>query len=180
MKNAFIQFSNLQVFILLWSVLLSTICISENVPTKYYTHAFHTSITKIEQNVKEKTFEVSIRVFTDDLETALSKEQGHKQVRIENNDKNDVFVDRYIKKVFKVFMPNGKPIAYQYIGKELEKEATWIYIEIPNTQSVSKYKIRNSVLLDIYEDQVNIVNISENGQKKSFIYNVKEQIHGIE
>ena len=63
-------------------------------------HDFHTSITRMDYNAKEKSFEVSIRVFTDDLEKVLSKENGGQKFVVVNNDKNDTFVEKYIRKHF--------------------------------------------------------------------------------
>jgi hypothetical protein len=61
-----------------------------------HAHDFHTSITRLEYNAKEKTFEVSIRLFTDDLEKGLSKANNGQKIVVLNNDKNDGLVERYV------------------------------------------------------------------------------------
>ena len=143
-------------------------------------HAFHTSITQIDFNAKEKTLEVSIRVFTDDLENTLSKENKGQRFRIENNDKNDPFVERYIRQHFKLSSPKGQLRAYTYIGKENEADATWVYIEIPLQEATLQgFTLQQDVLMDVFDDQVNIVNITQSGERKSYIYNVKKTVQAL-
>ena len=59
-------------------------------------HAFHTSLTQIDFNQKEKSLEISIRVFTDDFETVLTKINGGQKIIIAANDKNDAIINKYI------------------------------------------------------------------------------------
>ena len=140
-------------------------------------HAIHASITQIDHNAKEKTLEVSVRIFTDDLETVLGLENAGQRFRIENGDKNDAAVERYLRKVFKIANPKGKVWPYKYIGKENEADATWVYVEFPLTEAPTGCKLQQQVLLDVFDDQVNIVNLTYQGEKKSYLFNIKTKEH---
>lgn len=142
-------------------------------------HAFHTSITRMDYNAKEKTFELSIRVFTDDLETALTKENGGKKVVVVNNDKNDALVEHYIKKCFVLTNAQKQKKTASYIGKEQEGDATWIYIEFPAHDGIAGLTIQNSILHDFFDDQTNLVNINYLSNKKSFIFKKDDNIHAL-
>ena len=149
-------------------------------PLPFAVHDFHTSITEMRYNVKSKTFEISLRVFTDDLEKVLLVNNQNKKFLVENNDKNDPFVETYVKKHFVVInTKNQKPII-NYIGKEKEGEATWIYLEMPVSESINGSKIQNNVLIDMFDDQTNIVNIFVNNEKKSYLFNVKNRVFVVE
>jgi hypothetical protein len=143
-------------------------------------HDFHTSLTEMRYNTKSKTFEISLRVFTDDLEKVLSATNQNKKFLVENNDKNDPFVETYIKKHFVVVNAKNQKPVINYIGKEKEGEATWIYLEMPVNESINGSKIQNNVLIDMFEDQTNILNIFVQNQKKSYLYNVKNRIFVVE
>ncbi len=143
-------------------------------------HDFHTSLTEMRYNVKSKTFEISVRVFTDDLQKVLSETNQNKKFLVENNDKNDLFVEAYIKKHFVVVNPKNQKTIINYIGKEKEGEATWIYLEMPVNESINGSKIQNNVLIDMFEDQTNILNIFIQNQKKSYLYNVKNRVFVVE
>jgi hypothetical protein len=143
-------------------------------------HDFHTSLTEMRYNTKSKTFEISLRVFTDDLEKVLSATNQNKKFLVENNDKNDPFVEAYIKKHFVVVNTKNQKPTINYIGKEKEGEATWIYLEMPVNESINGSKIQNNVLIDMFEDQTNILNIFVQNQKKSYLYNVKNRFFVVE
>ena len=148
--------------------------------TSLNAHAFHTSITRMDYNAKEKSFELSIRVFTDDLEKALSAENGGKKISVVNNDKNDGIVESYIRKCFSILNPQKQKRAFSYIGKEQEADATWIYIEFPCKDGVGGLSIQNTILHDFFNDQINLVNINYLATKKSFIFKKSENIHALE
>ena len=145
-----------------------------------YLHAFHTSITEMRYNPKEKAFEISLRIFTDDLEKTLSTYNKNKKIVIENNDKNDIFIEQYIRKHFVITTPRNQKLNYQYVGKEKEGEAMWIYLEMPLNESLKGSKIQNDVLIDMFEDQTNIVNIFMNNDKKSYLYDAKNRVFMVE
>lgn len=139
-------------------------------------HDFHTSITRMDYNAKEKSFEVSIRVFTDDLESVLSKENGGQKFSVLNNDKNDPYVEKYIRKHFAIVTTAKQKKPYLYIGKEQEADATWIYVEIPCSEAITGFSLQNSIMLDVFDDQVNLVNFNYQGQKKSYIFKNEDKV----
>jgi hypothetical protein len=153
-------------------------------PTTYdlrlSTHAFHTSITEMRYNSKQKSFEISLRVFTDDLEKTLSLNNQNKKFVIENTDKNDLFIEQYVRKHFVITTPKNQRSIYQYVGKEKEGDATWIYLEMPVNEPIKGSKIQNSVLMDSFEDQTNIVNIFVNNEKKSYLFTIKNKVFVVE
>lgn len=139
-------------------------------------HDFHTSITRMDYNTKEKSFEISIRVFTDDFEKALSKDNGGQKFVVNNNDKNDALVEKYIRKHFALLNAAKQKKAYSYIGKEQEADATWIYIEIPCAEALTGFSLQNTTMHDLFEDQINLVNLNYQGQKKSYIFKKDENL----
>ncbi|MEA5404068.1 DUF6702 family protein [Arcicella sp. DC2W] len=170
-----VKMSNLGRFLLLGIIILSS---SFKLSNNAF-HAFHTSLTEMRYNAKSKGFEVSLRVFTDDLEKVLSHDNQNKKIVIENNDKNDALVEQYVKKHFMLVNSKNQLKAIQYIGKEKEGDATWIYLELPINEAISGLKLKNDVLIDMFEDQTNIVNVFVKEEKTSFIFNAKTKIFSI-
>jgi hypothetical protein len=168
-------------FLVLGMVLfISTSLRTQNSKLETLAHDFHTSITEMRYNPKEKSFEISLRVFTDDLEKALSATHQNKKFIVDNNDKNDSFVEAYVKRHFVVTNSKNQKPNINYIGKEKEGDATWIYLEMPVNEGISGSKIQNNVLIDMFEDQTNIVNIFVQNQKKSYLFTLKNQVFVIE
>jgi hypothetical protein len=140
-------------------------------------HEYHVSVTHMQFNPAQKSFEVSIRVFTDDLEQGLSQSNGNQRFVVKNNDKNDPFVEKYIRKGFVLTDIQKRPVPMQYVGKEQEEDATWIYLEIPFQGKPEGYYLQNSTLMEVFEDQVNMTNIKLVSDKKTLLYKKGQTIH---
>lgn len=133
-------------------------------------HPVHTSVTQMQYNAAEKTFEVSLRVFTDDLEEALGKENNNQRVRLNDKDANGPLVEGYIRKHFGLTNASRQRKPFRYLGKEQEMEATWIYVEVPYSEPLEGSVLQQSLLTEVFDDQVNLVNVSYLTQKKTVLF----------
>jgi hypothetical protein len=137
-------------------------------------HAFHTSLTEIQYNAKEKSLEISIRMFTDDLEVALTKANNGQKVMIGGkNDNSEAILSKYIQQHFAIVTPQKQKKALTVLGKELEGDATWVYVEIPNSQDLKGHILYNNVMQEVFDDQSNLVNFFYLGNKKTYLFNAK-------
>ncbi len=132
-------------------------------------HDFHASVTQMQYNPKEKSFEISMRIFTDDFEKALSAASGSK-VKLDANDKNDPLIEKYILSHFTYVNPQKQPKPVKYVGHEIEADANWLYLEMPYTEPFRGGLLKQNVLMELFDDQVNMVNIQYQGQKKTFVF----------
>jgi hypothetical protein len=105
-----------------------------------------------------------MKIFTDDLEYGITGSRdfyglGTKKEPVEA----DSLLWSYILKNFMVSV-NGEPVNYIYVGKEVELDVTWIYIEIGDISGFGNIEITNKMLTELFRDQVNIVNVNYNGE----------------
>jgi hypothetical protein len=131
-------------------------------------HPFYIAVTEINLNTSDKTLEVSCKMFADDLEQVIEK-NNHTQLDI-TSDKDKVKFDSYIPGYVKNHLSlsvDGKPMALSYIGFEKEKESAYCYFQCENISSLKKIDIHNSILHDYTSDQVNIIHVSINGKRQS-------------
>lgn len=131
-------------------------------------HPFHVSVVEIEHNAGEKTLEISCKIFTDDFETTLAK--NYKAKVDLTNPPNKAAMDSLVKKYLFSHLSlkaNGKPVVFNYIGFENENEAAYGYLQIDNITSLSKLEITNTIMYDRFDDQVNIMHVKVNGNRKS-------------
>ncbi len=141
-------------------------------------HDFHTSLTEIQYNAKEKSLEVSIRIFTDDFESALTKlNSGQKVVINGATDKANPLIEKYIQQHFVILNAQKQKKGFNFIGKELEGEATWVYIEFANCENIlsQPHILQNTILLDMFDDQSNLVNLFFGKVKKTMLFNAKSK-----
>lgn len=123
-------------------------------------HEFYVSITEIRYNSGTERFEVSMRIFPDDLDRALLERSGiHTQLATElEHEKADSLLRVYLLEDFSLEV-NGSILELNYLGKEPESNAVWCYLEsskIPDPQSI---KVQNILLTEYFPDQVNIIQV---------------------
>lgn len=127
-------------------------------------HPFFVSMTEIVHRPKEKQLEISVRIFTDDLEKALAKECGCKVDLIDpkKHDQMEILLHQYLDKVLAIKV-EGKSIKPVWIGFEKEEESTWSYLEVKDVASVSGLEVENRILHQTQPKQVNLVRFKKEG-----------------
>ncbi len=141
-------------------------------------HDFHASVTQMQYDAKEKTFEISIRIFTDDFEKALSASSNSK-IQLAANDKYDPLIEKYVQSHFSYLNPQKQTKAIKYIGHEIEADANWVYLEMPYTEPFKGGLLKQNALMELFDDQVNMVNIQYQGQKKTFVFRKNQPTQAI-
>lgn len=153
---------------LLLSLITAGFVLNSGFREKEGLHPFHVSVIEINHNAADKTLEISCKIFTDDFEKTLAKNYNTKVDLINPPDKNamDTLVKKYLYSHLSI-KANGKPVMLNYIGFENDKEAAYGYIEVSNVPSVSKIDIGTNIMYDMFDDQVNIMHVIVNGERKS-------------
>jgi len=131
-------------------------------------HPFYIAVTEINLNTSDKTLEVSCKMFADDLEQIIEK-NNHTQLDIsadKDKSKFDSYIPAYVKSHLNLSV-DGKAIDLSYIGFEKEKESAYCYFQAENISSVKKIDINNSILHDFTSDQINIIHVIVNGKRQS-------------
>ena len=131
-------------------------------------HPFYVSVTEINHNSKDKTLEISCKIFTNDFETALEKASGNKVDLSAPKDKAalDKIISSYITQHLQLKV-DGKSVAMQFVGSEKEAEATWNYFQVNDIPSLKKIDITNTVLYESFEAEINIIHVVVNGNRQS-------------
>jgi hypothetical protein len=132
-------------------------------------HPFYVSVTEINHNAKDKTLEISCKIFVDDMEEVLKKNYN-KPVDLGNGkqqQQNDQFISDYIGKRFAMII-DGKAVKFTYIGFEKDKESVYCYFEVPNINGLKKVDLTNALLQDLNKEQINIMHVVINGNRKSY------------
>lgn len=132
-----------------------------------FLHPFHVSINEISYNGKEKSIEITKKIFTDNLELAL-KNSGYTLYINKNNDINiKNAIHEYLKDKFHVSI-NGTRQQMEFIGYEIEEDAVWCYFQIQKIKAIKNATIFDATLLETYSDQVNLVHFTHNLKVESF------------
>ena len=130
-------------------------------------HPVYVSNTEIDYKENEKKIEIAVRVFCEDLQTALSDMKGKSiEIGTEREHKN---ATKYIVEYFKkhlVFEINGKKREYTYVQREVVKEdfySMWVLLKIEKLKRVKSIVLKNDLLIDLHATQQNIISFKRAG-----------------
>jgi hypothetical protein len=131
-------------------------------------HPFYVSVTEINHNSKNKTIEISSKIFFDDLEHDIEKENKISFDIIKPIDKVKVnaLIANYVKKHL-ILKIDGKVYALNFVGYEIQGEAAWCYFEIPKINKISTIEINNNILHQLHAEQINMLNVTVAGKRQS-------------
>jgi hypothetical protein len=132
-------------------------------------HPFHSSVGECIYNAKEKTWEISIRLFQDDLEQGLSAFTGTRFV-FQEGPQTDKVLDAYLRKHLGVQVNQQLTTPYRYLGWEAVKDVIWVYVEIPTEQNLKGMFWENSLLADTFPDQTNLFHVARGEHKQSYLF----------
>lgn len=137
-------------------------------------HEFHVSRARIEYAEDAQEWQISLHVFIDDLEKALA-EKGSSDLFLgtaRESAKADEYLESYVRRYFKLY--NGEQeLQWQWLGKETSDDLTafWIYLYISNARPDQPLKVQNKILLDMYSDQQNMVQVrGAKGNLKNYLF----------
>jgi hypothetical protein len=131
-------------------------------------HPLYITVTEISHNAKDRTLEVSCKIFTNDFETVLGKLTTAKVDLTTPKDKKavDKLIADYVEKHLQVKI-DGKTAVLHFVGSENQQEATWSYYQANDIPALKKIEITNSLLYDGFDQEINIMHITVGGQRKS-------------
>ena len=131
-------------------------------------HPFYISVTEIKHNERNKSLEISSKVFYDDLEAVLEKDY---KMRIDilnppDRKKVDAVIADYFSKHLQITV-NQKKVNLQYLGYQIEEEAAWCYFEVPKVVNANKLLIINNILFKEHPEQINMLHVIVKGKRES-------------
>jgi len=131
-------------------------------------HPIFMSVTEIEHNAKDKTLEISCKIFTDDLEKTLRQVYKTSVDLINPKDKAAMnkLVSDYVQKHLSITV-DGKKTTLQFIGYEQQEEGILSYYQVNNIPAVNKIDITNNILYEYKKEQIDIIHVTVAGNRKS-------------
>ncbi len=138
-------------------------------------HPFYVSICQVNYNQQNQSLEISVKIFVDDLLVALS-EEGHEKLYI-GEDKENEHTDEYIFNYLtdKIhFSVNENEVQANFVGKEMEKDVVWTYLEINDIAQLNDIEVSCNLLTDVFSDQSNIIQVNKNGKIKNLLLSKRD------
>jgi hypothetical protein len=139
------------------------------VATAFAAHKYYTSLAQVEYNAGEKSVEITLRIFADDLELALTRRAGSK-VRLDRTKDADRLVLAYLRETFEIRNRDGETKALKWVGMELRSGVAWLYVEAEMPEGLAGARLRDHVLFDLFVEQVNTVSVRYPGARGDLVF----------
>ncbi len=140
----------------------------DGIPYKSIAHPFFVSVTELNHNEKDKTVEISCKMFAEDFENTFRTQY---KINIDiTHPKDTKLIEKYVYEYLQKHLQlkiNGKAVTFQFIGYEKEEEALWGYLQVNNIPAVKKIELTNNILYESYNTQISIMHASVGGSRKS-------------
>ncbi|HEA29313.1 MAG TPA: peptidase E [Leeuwenhoekiella sp.] len=133
-------------------------------------HKFYLSVTQVEFVPEEHSVQVITRLFYDDLQKAL-QERYDSSIRVEKSydqKKLNAFINKYIQQKFKLKI-NGNPAQLHYLGHKDENDYVVCFLETTDINEVKSLEIENTLLMDAFTEQKNVIHTQVGDTHKSFM-----------
>ncbi len=136
-------------------------------PSPASAHEFYVSITRVKWHADEHRLDITVRIFTDDLEEAIVAEGGPRlrlwtgQAHVDR----DLHVADYLASRL-AFRINGAEGKLVYAGMEDALDATACLVQITDVDRVETIEVENRILIDLYDTQANVMRFEIGGEKK--------------
>ncbi|HEY0458328.1 MAG TPA: DUF6702 family protein [Pyrinomonadaceae bacterium] len=127
-------------------------------------HTYHTSLTRMDYNAKEKNIEISVQLFIHDVVPMLER-RLKKRVDIEKTTEVDGEIFKYLSETFVFQNKKGEAQKLKWVGKEFENDMVYVYCEIPFEESTEGTRLQNTIFFESYAEQTNLV-VAHFGEKK--------------
>jgi len=136
-------------------------------------HPIHVSVTSIEISTGGKEIFVAQKMYTDDF-SLLFHHLYEKKIRPEANkdfttDELEL-INKYISAVF-VIESEKTRLPLRFVRKDQDEESTWLYYtgELPSDK-IRTLMLTNALMLDLYEDQTNLVIVTDGLDQKGYTF----------
>jgi hypothetical protein len=123
-------------------------------------HKFYVSKTTLEVNPRTNEAEITMKIFTDDLDRALGQDEKTRD--------HSALPDYVYQHCWLKF--NDQPLALNFVGSEIENDITYIYFGIQPVGACHVWEVHNSILMDAIPEQQNLFDLSWNGNTKTLIF----------
>ena len=142
-----------------------------------WAHTYHASIMEVRFNPGKQRLEMALKVFIDDLEQDLSQGQPTpvRTDQLPRAQLDPLLLNLLRRQVQFTARPGAAPLPLTLVGLQKETDAYWLYFTAPLPTAATGVTLRHQLLLALFPDQMNIVNLTANGQKQSLLFRNGEE-----
>jgi hypothetical protein len=130
-------------------------------------HPLHTTLTQLSVRPATRSVEIVMRVFVDDFSAAVARHEGG--ARAAATPPSDSAAYRYVTGAFALTDRGGRRLPLRWGGTRRTGDVVWLTLTAPGT-TLDGLRVSNRVLVELYADQVNIVQATVGARRASLLF----------
>lgn len=143
-------------------------CSLDRIQQAFEDHAIYLSVVEVEFDPLSDRASIKIKVFTDDMEDALTNKFG---AQISLSTENECTLEKrkieeYFSHYFKLAINDGKSVKLALDHCELLTDAIWFQFYAPGIDPPDKISISAVFLMELFPTQSNVISITLDGKKQ--------------
>ncbi len=158
----------------LWPFVIGLLIVTGSVlstlATPSQAHQMRAAMTTVLFNERTERIEIMHRFFLHDAEQVVGQIAGRGADLVGAADDRQRF-GIYVHERFEIYAPDGEQLPLELRGTELDGEFLWVYQTLPfPALRLSGLQISHRALRDIWDDQVNTVNVERTGSVRTLTF----------
>jgi hypothetical protein len=137
-------------------------------------HPVHVSVTSLDINTEKDTVFISQKMNTEDFKLLFEHlyEKIIKPLPGKDFSQNELdLINGYMKDAFVLESANTR-LPLSFVRKDQDEESIWLYYTCPMPpNNVNSFMLTNSLLLQLFEDQTNLVIVTYMGADTGYTFN---------
>lgn len=137
-------------------------------PSRDVAHPLHTTITELTFDPRTKALRLSIRVFSDDLAEGIRRGSG--AMTPAADAVTDAAVLAYVRGTVSLLARDGRRLPLTSCGSRSLNDLALLCLEANAQAGPSTLRLRQGMLLELYGDQVNVVQTLYGPRRRSLLF----------
>ncbi len=150
------------------TVLATSLLAIGALPRRAAAHPLHSTITEVAADRAHGVVRATIRVFADDFGTAVRRAAYGRAIPA-SGPLWDAAALAYTAASFG-FAARGHALPLRSCGVRRTADLLWICVEASTTSDLGALQVRNAMLCDLFDDQVNVVQGTVAGSRASLLF----------
>ena len=154
------------------AALAAALVLSAAVTAEAARHPIHSTLTEITFEPHARLATVRVRAFADDFGTATAR-WGRTRPRVAAATADSVAFD-YLTHAISLEAAPGTFVAFERCGVEHTGAVVWLCLHARLERGLAGVRVADRLLNDLFDDEINIVQIDDAGKRASAIYTRKD------
>lgn len=151
------------------AAMLAVVAIALTLETRVaWSHPLHTTLTDVAIDSTDGTMRLTIRAFADDFSAVVARHAG--KPRPADYRVSDADVASYVTATVVVEDPSGRRAPMIWGGSRRTGDLMWVTVRVPSVRLLRGVKLASTLLFDVFNDQVNIVQTMRDGRRHSMLF----------